>query len=278
MDEGKLEIRECDYGNEHYKVRYDDGAVWRCKKDGRKNSRFDEFWTKGDWDDWRGYQICGVQTCRIIAKAYFGTDDNFAKIQFKDGDRKNLSVDNIYVKEKETQNIGYGSIEEAFGCGLKPSDPLFLGEKTLKKPIEHPDLESLIKEHNKPKITDSLTKNAKQVDWLSPTKFPLCEDVSTIEEYYSNINIGDIFNKNKLGEGKVMKKAWIKEGFSFYVIVYNENFDINKWLPTPISMKNGYFLHRNYGSYLTMELADKIMRKDFKNEDIEFTALEEASL
>lgn len=43
-------------------------------------------------------------------------------------------------------------------------------------------------------------------------------------------------------------------------------------------MKNGYFLHRNYGSYLTMELADKIMRKDFKNEDIEFTALEEASL
>lgn len=47
MDEGKLEIRECDYGNEHYKVRYD-GVVWRCKKDGRKNSRFDEFWTKGD--------------------------------------------------------------------------------------------------------------------------------------------------------------------------------------------------------------------------------------
>lgn len=133
MDERKLEIRECDYGNEHYKVRYDDGAVWRCKKDGRKNSRFDEFWTKGDWDDWRGYQICGVQTCRIIAKAYFGTDDNFAKIQFKDGDRRNLSVDNIYVKEKETQDIGYGSIEEAFGCGLKPSDPLFLGEKSTKK-------------------------------------------------------------------------------------------------------------------------------------------------
>ena len=42
---------------------------------------------------------------------------------------RNLSVDNIYVKEKETQDIGYGSIEEAFGCGLKPSDPLFLGEK-----------------------------------------------------------------------------------------------------------------------------------------------------
>lgn len=58
MDEGN-EIRECDYGNEHYKVR-DDGAVWRCKDDGRKNSRFDEIWTKGDWDDWRGYQICGV--------------------------------------------------------------------------------------------------------------------------------------------------------------------------------------------------------------------------
>lgn len=128
MDEGKLEIRECDYGNEHYKVRYD-GAVWRCKKDGRKNSRFDEIWTKGDWGDLRGYQICDVQTCRIIAKAYLGIDDNLAKIQFKDGDRRNLSVDNIYVKEKETQDIGYGSIEEAFGCGLKPSDPLFLGGK-----------------------------------------------------------------------------------------------------------------------------------------------------
>ena len=36
MDEVKLEIRECDYRNEHYKVRFD-GAVWRCKKDSRKN-------------------------------------------------------------------------------------------------------------------------------------------------------------------------------------------------------------------------------------------------
>lgn len=101
MDEGKLEIRECDYGNEHYKVRYD-GVVWRCKKDGRKNSRFDEFWTKGDWGDLRGYQICDVQTCRIIAKAYLGIDDNLAEIQFKDGDRRNLSVDNICKRERNT--------------------------------------------------------------------------------------------------------------------------------------------------------------------------------
>ena len=81
-----------------------------------------------------------------------------------------------------------------------------------------------------------------------------------------------------MGEGEVVKKAWIKEGSSFYVIVYNENFDMNKWLPTPIVMENGYFLHGNYGSYRTMVLADKIMRKNLKKENIEFTELEEASL
>ena len=277
MDEVKLEIRECDYRNEHYKVRFD-GAVWRCKKDGRKNSRFDEFWTKGDWDNLCGYQIGGVQTCRIIAKAYFGIDDSFAIINFKDYDNSNLSVDNLYVKDKECQDRGYGSIKEAFGCDLKPSVPMSLDGNTLEKPIKYPDLEALIKEQNTPKITDSLTKNARQVNWLSPTKFPLCEDVSTIEEYYSNINIGDIFCKNKLGEGKVVKKAWIKEGSFFYVIVYNEKFELNKWLPTPVVMKDGYFLHGNYGSYRTMVLADKIMRKKLKKEDIEFTEVEEAYL
>lgn len=277
MDEIRFEIRECDYRNEHYKVR-SDGAVWRCKKDGRKNRRFDEFWTRGDWDDFYGYRICGIQTYRIIAKAFWGIDDRFAIINFKDDDKRNLSVDNLYIKEKDAQDIGYNSIEEAFGCDLKPSDPLFLDENPVKKPIENPDLKSILKEHNTPNITDSLTKNAKQVNWLSPTMFPLCEGVSTIEEYYSNINIGDIFSKNKLGEGEVVKKAWIKEGSSFYVIAYNENFDMNKWLPTPIVMENGYFLHGNYGSYQTMVLADKIMRKNLKKENIEFTELEEASL
>ena len=104
------------------------GAVWRCKKDGRKNRRFDEFWTRGDWDDFYGYRICGIQTYRIIAKAFWGIDDRFAIINFKDDDKRNLSVDNLYIKEKDAQDIGYNSIEEAFGCDLKPSDPLSLDE------------------------------------------------------------------------------------------------------------------------------------------------------
>ena len=43
-------------------------------------------------------------------------------------------------------------------------------------------------------------------------------------------------------------------------------------------MKDGYFLHGNYGSYRTMVFADKIMRKNLKKEDIEFTEVEEAYL
>ena len=55
-----------------------------------------------------------------------------------------------------------------------------------------PDLDDIQPEH---KITDSLTPNAKQEYWFTPTEFPFCPKDMSIEEYYNNIKIGGIFSK-----------------------------------------------------------------------------------
>lgn len=276
MDE-KIEIRECDYCGEHYKVRFD-GAVWRFPKKERKNSRFDNIWTKGDIKEFVGYSIADIPTYRIVGKAFLNVgEDDYLKIGFKDGKNNNISVDNLFIKDNK--NLGFSSLKEATGCTLTPSEPLFSERPKLTKPLSCSDVEHSDNDYTSHvKITNSLTSNAKQVDWKIPTEFPLCKCVSTMEDYYSNINIGDIFSKNNRGEGLVVKKKWIKIGYIFYVMVFNDAFEFNKWLPTSVKFENGFFLHGNLGAYHTIELADKIIRLRLLHEDIDFTAEEEAFL
>lgn len=48
--------------------------------------------------------------------------------------------------------------------------------------------------------TESLTENAKQENWKTPSEFPLCpaDDInSTIENYNTNLKIGEIFSRNQ---------------------------------------------------------------------------------
>lgn len=119
------------------------------------------------------------------------------------------------------------------------------------------------------KITDSLTANAKQVDWRTPTKFPYCPENLSIEEYYNNIQIGGIFSKNDLKTGVVIDKEWLDKGRSFVVLAKDGN-AFFPWMPTPVLIKDGNFLHFNCGTYHLESIARKEILK-MKGEKVKYT-------
>lgn len=119
------------------------------------------------------------------------------------------------------------------------------------------------------KITDSLTANAKQVDWHTPAEFPYCPENLSIEEYYNNIRIGGIFSKNDFKTGVVIDKEWLDKGRSFVVLAKDEK-AFFPWMPTPVLIKDGSFLHFNCGTYHLESIARKEILK-MKGEKVEYT-------
>lgn len=121
----------------------------------------------------------------------------------------------------------------------------------------------------KPIITDSLTPNAKQVDWKTPTEFPFCPKNLSIEEYYNSITIGGVFSKSSLKEGVVVDKEWIHEGVDFVVLAKDEN-AFFPWMPTPVLLKDSSFLHFNCGTYHLESIARKEILK-MKGAKVDYT-------
>lgn len=112
-----------------------------------------------------------------------------------------------------------------------------------------------------PKYTESLTDNAKQENWKTPTEFPLCpkkENFSSIEKYSANLVQGYVFSKNQYSEQIIEDFAistdkevlWIK------CISSDEN-AMKRWTLAQVKVINGIFIHENLGSFFKEDGARK---------------------
>lgn len=100
--------------------------------------------------------------------------------------------------------------------------------------------------------SDSLTPNAIQYKWKTPTEFPLCpQSISDkpLEDYYSVLKQGELFSRNQFGSTVVVDAA-IKDFSEIIVLVKDPLLDaIKPWKLSSISFDNNKFVHKNNGSF-----------------------------
>lgn len=108
-----------------------------------------------------------------------------------------------------------------------------------------------------PDIKPSLTPNAFQQKWQTETEFPCCpaDPNATLDDYLSNLHIGDSFSRNRYGETLMVECA--KTADTLLVLSKADDQDaIKPWYLCSIIKADG-FIHTNVGSFFTEQGARK---------------------
>lgn len=108
-----------------------------------------------------------------------------------------------------------------------------------------------------PEIKPSLTPNAFQQKWQTETEFPCCpiDPNATLDDYLSNLHVGDSFSRNQYGETLIVECA--KADDALLVLSNADDQEANKpWYLCSITKAEG-FIHTNLGSFFTEQGARK---------------------
>lgn len=108
--------------------------------------------------------------------------------------------------------------------------------------------------------TQSLTPNAIQIDWRTPSEFPCCPQEPTdkpLEDYQANLKIDAVFCKNELYSSLVMDSAITDEGKSLWVMTRSGGKTIKPWALAKVVFADSVFKHENMGSFFDENGAKK---------------------
>ena len=123
----------------------------------------------------------------------------------------------------------------------------------------HPNLTE-IAENSQPKIYDSITKNAIQIDWKTPTEFVLCPEMtSSLNEYYNNLSKGKVFSKNCYGESTIVDFAMFKDDKAIGVVTLSNN--VKKTACCKIYICDDKYAHESYGSFFDEKGGERFLVK-----------------
>lgn len=98
----------------------------------------------------------------------------------------------------------------------------------------------------------SLTQNAMQKDWRTPTEFPFCPaniDSDAISDYYKNLEKGAVFSRNIYGEGEILDFAISSDRQKMWVATDHGEKNIKRWALAEVSYENGKFIHYSLGTF-----------------------------
>ena len=105
------------------------------------------------------------------------------------------------------------------------------------------------KERALPLLVESLTSNAMQEDWRTPTEFPLCPtDILSLETYYSSLEKGKVFSSNTYGTNSIMEFAISDDRKRLCVATHNPE-GFKQWYITYVYILNDKYIHKNGGSF-----------------------------
>ena len=100
-------------------------------------------------------------------------------------------------------------------------------------------------------LSESLTSNAMQKNWKTPTEFPLCPpDSLSLDTYYLSLGIGKVFSSNSLGTHTIIEFAISDDRQTICVATHNPE-SLKQWYIAYIYISDDKYIHENGGSYFS---------------------------
>ena len=116
-------------------------------------------------------------------------------------------------------------------------------------------------------LKDSLTPGAKQLDWKTPTEFPLIPTEITdtpLQDYLSRLTKGAIYTRNRWGESPVYDAAMAEDGS--HLAVVTEISGATNYALSEVRFQNGLFIHESIRTFSTEEGAQKYFAESLGRE------------
>lgn len=112
-------------------------------------------------------------------------------------------------------------------------------------------------------ISDSLTPNAKQRYWGTPTEFPCCPSEVTeggLEVYMENLKEGVLFTSNKYDSYYVIDKAIIPEKKDLIVLCTNNKDGMYSHALCSVKLEKGFFVHMSIKRFSNKDVASRYFK------------------
>ncbi len=211
-------------------------------------------------------RICGSIEAFLadpsILRGHEKVDCNFKWMKTVSAEEARISYENLikWAKNNHQPPKGDGLGEwlfherrfnADFASERKMSD--FVIPDKQQKTIETNSFNNSQEEIDQHETIQSLTPNAVQVDWKTPSYFPCCPHEPTgnsLYTYKSNLIADAVFCKNQNHSSLVVDSALIGEGKSLWVLTRSSEDNANKpWAVSEITFENSTFAHRNVGAF-----------------------------
>ena len=213
-------------------------------------------------------------TCRRLEIATcLKIDDILANISIL----KNLNLPKNYnwmhtVSEEESKQSLHNLLKWAKNESKQFSKPIkSLGEWIYNRQYYFGKIEK--ETDKKLSIIQSLTPNAVQLDWKTPSEFPCCPteiSENPLKDYLNELKKGNVFCKNRLYTSQVLDA----ELYNNQIIVKTINKDketVKPWSVSIITFSGNKFVHQSYGIYFEETAADKnyttLLGREWTGED-----------
>ena len=113
----------------------------------------------------------------------------------------------------------------------------------------------------KNQLTESLTPNAAQKNWKTPSEFPFCPQNITdnlVTNYAQNLKRGEIFSQNQYSNSIIEDFASSKDKNTLWIMCKSgDDNAIKPWSLAQVTYENEMFVHENLGSFFKKDGAEK---------------------
>ena len=127
--------------------------------------------------------------------------------------------------------------------------------------------EDIEKEEDEPRVFESLTPSAMQIEWRTPTEFPCCPQKysgNPLVAYMANLEEGAVFCTNSYGDSTVLRFGMPKSDSLWVMCGISIGWKTHAF--TKITFKDGIFYHENIGVYDFGDEPEKIFDSILKGE------------
>ena len=110
-------------------------------------------------------------------------------------------------------------------------------------------------------LTESLTPNAVQKNWKTPSEFPFCPQNNTdnpIHYYTENLKGGEIFSRNQYSNSIISDFAISEDENTLWIMCKSSDENAMKpWSLAQVTYENDLFVHTSLGSFFKKDGAEK---------------------
>lgn len=116
-------------------------------------------------------------------------------------------------------------------------------------------------------LKDSLTLGAKQLEWKTPTEFPMIPKVITsspLKDYLSRLSKGIIYCRNRYGDSPIYDVAMAED--ESHLSVVTEIPGVTNYALSEVTFEDGAFIHKSIRTFFTEEGAQKYFAESLGRE------------